>query len=174
MQQKNFIYILVFLLFALVGCSPHPYYQQFPVVKKGTYCADQNIKLLNKSGISAKRDRNSAFINISIPTNKIFLTHSANFNDHAYQLLDTIADLLNCYEEEDVKVAGNIIYDPNYGNKLTIALATEQAHQVFKYLWSQDINASLVYAEGKIASANTIDISFKKYWRDVDVHYGTE
>lgn len=175
MITKNILSKILFLLFisvGMAGCSP--YYQKFPVVKRDTYCANQQISILRQKGVIVKRDPFSAMMTIDIPTSSLFLPHSANFNDSAFKLLDNVVNILNCYEEEDVRVTGNIVENDNFGCDLMQALAEKQAHEVHKYLWSQDINASLIYTEGRFSSQNYIEIKFKKYWRDVDVHYGVQ
>lgn len=173
--KKISILFLILSFLTLAACVRHPYYEQFHVVKKDTYCANQQIQLLQKSsGAKVFRNPETAMLMVDIPTNNIFLPHSANFTDSAYKTLDYVVNILNCYEEEDVKVTGNIMPGKNWNDKLTLALAKEQAHQVYNYLWTQNINASLTYATGKITSQNFIEITFKKYWRDKDVHFGTE
>jgi len=129
------------------------------------YKATQLIRVLQADGVqtflSGDYTRNGT-IRLFIAGDNIFNQNSANFKARAFSVLDKVVLLLGLYDEEVVEVrgsAGRISSGTVYGRSLALA----RAHQVVKYLWSQDIDASFVYVDDKFAQVDFIEIIFKKY-----------
>jgi outer membrane protein OmpA-like peptidoglycan-associated protein len=159
--------ILSSVLFCLAGCSSSGgYFKRVGYQTLNTYCTNYYRSALNKKGVLVLK--NPENIKLVIPENGIFVADSANFTQNAYDTLDYVAMALKCADMEDIKVA-NFIYSP-ISSDLLIALSTERARRVTEYLWSQNINASIVYTVGKIvlnagqksADASYLVVTFKR------------
>ncbi|MFU8797663.1 MAG: OmpA family protein [Gammaproteobacteria bacterium] len=89
-------------------------------------------------------------ITVVLPADRFFKKNSSAVNTYAYAQLRKVIKLLNQYQKVGVKVSG---YTDNQGpierNK---ALSTQRAQTVAHYLWSQGIDARLLYAVGYGAS----------------------
>lgn len=150
MFNKTLKYLLIVAaLFMLAGCVGH-YYQRVNMMRINTYYANLFSERLEKFGVSVFR--NQTEVTVILPK-KIFIADAANFTSIAPRLLDEVGNLLKCYEMEVVKVVG-VMPDDCCGGRAT-ALAAERAHKVIKYFGLQDVNISLVYADGQLRSQIT-------------------
>lgn len=86
-------------------------------------------------------------INLVIPAELFFLPQSPAMRQQAYPLLNDIAKLLRTYPKTSVTITG---YTAERGDSLrNIALSRQRAQVTADYLWLQDLDARLLYTEGK-------------------------
>jgi outer membrane protein OmpA-like peptidoglycan-associated protein len=150
--MKNIYKILFVCLFAgliaLTGCTrvPKHYFRRAEFLERNAYCTRHFASVLVKNGIGVFQTKD----NIMLFANNLFVGNSANFTGAAYNALDAVVALLQCCDLEDINITGVMSY---YGGEArTMALAAERAKRVKAYLWSQHINASIIFASGAISS----------------------
>ncbi len=85
-------------------------------------------------------------IMLLIPSRSLFYGQSPRVMWRSYGILNHVADYLSKFPKIAVRVAG---YTDNCGTELrNLALSRARAQNVVKYLWSQDVDARLIYAKG--------------------------
>lgn len=120
-------------------------FDQCPCPKK---CSDaEKCRLaarLERVGVETHRVGED--MKVVIPSDLLFLPHSANFNCRYQFVLPHIASLLECYRKEDVRIAGytDCGGNPDHNKQLSVL----QAEKVAKFLWHQGIDARLLYSKG--------------------------
>lgn len=83
---------------------------------------------------------------ISIPNEKLFYTTSPRIRWSSYSMLNLTADYLKHFSTVSIRVVGytNNLHD----KKRDMALSRARAEGVANYLWSQNLDARLIYAQG--------------------------
>lgn len=153
---------LVSLFFAVAlllccGCSSakKPYYKNVILMTEQDYQAVAVIDELKESGVKVSLsggngDNKKGNIKLLVAEKDVFNPNSANFNSKALAVFDRMVVLMNLYDEESVKVQGSsVLPDADKHIPCTKALSLARSQRVVRYLWSQDINASLAYADDK-------------------------
>jgi len=77
------------------------------------------------------------FIGIYIPSDKIFVVNTADFNYRATRILDSVVSILNRYPNNNIIISGNTsgFGRPRYERQLSL----RRAQRISAYLWSQGI-----------------------------------
>lgn len=83
---------------------------------------------------------------ISIPNAELFYGNSPRIRWSSYSLLNLVADYLKYYPKISVRVVGYT--DDLHEPKRDVALSRARAQNVANYLWSQEIDTRLIYAQG--------------------------
>lgn len=101
-----------------------------------TYLEKRDIKMF-KVGEDVK---------IVIPSDHLFMPHSANFNRQYTRVFAPIEKLIWCFHKEDVKVAAftDCYGNPDRNEQLTLL----QAQRVTKFLWGKGIDTRVLYSKG--------------------------
>jgi len=153
MKYKILNYILlIFVSLLLISCTKS-YYTQARIMRLDSYYTQMFSERLGKLGVTVRQDQEN--LTVILPKS-IFVYGSANFATTTPRLLDEVVHLLKYYDLEVVRVVG-VNPDSAYGEK-TLALAAERAHRVVQYLWAQDIDIGLAYAEGLLRSQVQADV----------------
>ncbi len=85
-------------------------------------------------------------ITVIIPTDKYFYFDTAKLNDLRYKQLNMIVELVNCFPEENIFVAG---FTDNVGSKAhKRRLSQHRAQAVVAYLWAHGIKRIHLNAAG--------------------------
>lgn len=150
--MKNIFKILFVCMFAgiitLSGCTrvPKHYFRRAEFLERNAYCTRHFSSVLVKNGFGVFQTKND----IMLVANNLFIGNSANLTGAAYNALDAVVALLQCCDLEDINITGVMSY---YGGEArTKALAMERARRVKAYLWSQHVNASIIFASGEISA----------------------
>ena len=85
-------------------------------------------------------------ITLIVPTDKYFLFDTAKLNDLRYGPLSAIAELIKCFANAKVYVAGFTDDVGNYEHKRI--LSKERAQAIVAYLWTQGISERNLKAQG--------------------------
>lgn len=86
------------------------------------------------------------YVSIILPESAIFYPGTPNIRGGAYDTLRLVAAYLRFQPTEAIKVAG---YTNRSGHvQQSIALSRQQAQNVAKMLWSNELDAPLIYAVG--------------------------
>lgn len=167
------ILALICCSFFLFGCSGHHYFEKVKLMRSDDYHAMLLMEQMKKNGVVVTQ--NEKMINLHIPDRYLFYSESANLNYYAHPMLDNVVKLLGYYDSDLVEVSNSNYFDKTTANiKREQSVSQERARQVMKYLWSQGVNASFIYPEGKLIkrinkndklSEDYIDINFEKYYR---------
>jgi outer membrane protein OmpA-like peptidoglycan-associated protein len=165
-------------IFAFCGCSnPSPqYFEKITQIQKDDYFAAGTAKVLRSQGVSISSKSNSV-IAMKIPERLLFTANSANLLNTARPVLNNVVKYANYYEEESMRINSMYFSDPQKSsdNHKNLAISKERARQIEKYLWSQDINVSLIYSNGYLFNSSNSDdlssdgyitITFQKFYRE--------
>ena len=156
----RFVTALFCLAFMLSAC--HHTFKQQHITAKCSETLTDNIILCpspkvctpaaNKEIICALRhqavevNRVGEDMQIIIPSDRLFMPISANFNPEYRSVLKTVGILLQCYNKVDVRIEG---YTDCCGcedrNK---ALSLTQANAVSRYLWEHGSDTRVLYTKG--------------------------
>lgn len=113
-------------------------------------------------------------ISIILPADQVFLDCSPAIQTKAHATLNNIAELLRTYPKTSVTLTG---YTDSLGSsQRNVALSRQRAQAIADYLWAQDIDARLLYTDGKeiidpgadnistrgLKLANSIEIKFQR------------
>lgn len=174
--MKKFFKLFALFLAALIlaGCGTKQYYEKVQLIRNDDYQAASVRATLNSYGVRVAQVNGD--ILILIPNRLLFNENSANLSPYSHPILENVVKFLGYYDEEVIQVASYGYTNNVQHTRVMRALAEERAHQVIKYLISQDVSVSLIYAVGKvfpIPPANDIPteypgyltLSFKKYYR---------
>jgi outer membrane protein OmpA-like peptidoglycan-associated protein len=161
-KWKQLCCIIILFLTLLTGCIIQPGYRYIHVVRGEDYCAQKQAWNVKQQGIEVYE--NSKMTSFFIPARLLFNHDSANFNAGARKVLDVVDHYLDCYEEEDIRVTGYLTSGDNAHINEVLAMA--RADRVVKYLWLQEIDASLAYSVGKIGPKEGVEINFRKFYKD--------
>ena len=83
---------------------------------------------------------------IVIASDRLFVSHSANFQEKAKPMLNAVACLIASYNKVAVRVKG---YTDNSSPSIyNHALSAQQAAQVADYLWDYGIDVRIISADG--------------------------
>ncbi|MBY0545031.1 MAG: OmpA family protein [Gammaproteobacteria bacterium] len=94
-----------------------------------------------------------------LPSENYFYANSSHFNEKMYPAVVDIAQYINQYDLETVKVAG---YTDNQGNDYrNIAMSREQAQIVSSLLWMDHVRPSFMYTIGYGSAYPIADNSVK-------------
>jgi len=107
----------------------------------GYYMDTQEAKLrkqLRGSGVSVQRDGNN--INLIMPSNITFATNGRNLNSGFYNVLDSVALVLNEYDKTTVVVSGHT--DSTGSDAYNQKLSTDRANSVADFLASKKVNSA--------------------------------
>lgn len=79
------------------------------------------------------------YVSINIPTDRLFDTNSSEFLDNAPVILNSAAEVLKRYPQNNIIISGNT---SGFGTtKWQLKLSEARARQVAAYLWAQGINS---------------------------------
>lgn len=166
---KITISIGFFLL--LIGCANHEVDSYYHEIMSPEPVSSIHMKQLQSqlqdAGVNIyQTDKDMTLI---IPDAVLFRPHSANFYNKAYYILDTIKDFTDYYEKAVIEVTG---FGKPHINAESKFLAEARAQKVVQYLWSQKIDASLIYAKGSNGECfeSTVETKQVNYDRIV-VHF---
>lgn len=96
-------------------------------------------------------------ITLVLPAAQFFLAKSPAIEQQAYSVLNDVAMLLRTYPKTSVTIIG---YTDNLGSsQRNVALSRQRAQATADYLWSQELDARLLYTEGRGASNPLADNS---------------
>ena len=173
--------LLILLSVSLLLCQSCAYnysrthYEKVRLMTAADYKAAQIIGQLQKHNVQVFSDKNNAVnanndalgvTQIFINNDIIFNKNSANFNANARNVLDNMVALLNCYEEDVVKIQGSVSGAASSDTMYKNALMMDRAHKVAQYLWSQDVNATFLYAMSNTIPHDHVAITFQRFRRD--------
>jgi outer membrane protein OmpA-like peptidoglycan-associated protein len=167
--------VVLSLCCLLGGCSREkPYYKRVWLMNGSDYQGAKAIKALQGKGVDVqwyavndKRGHKKEYIKLLIPVHPLFNKDSANLSASAYSVLDLVVSLLNCYDQDVVQVKGSArvmqrSQDQGDAEQYAKALALLRAQGIVKYLWSQEVGATLIYADSEQAPQHYAEITFKK------------
>jgi intracellular multiplication protein IcmN len=188
-------YLLVCCLFILSGCANEVIVDQTHIFDEEKQAMSSQYEVTRadiaknqeeRRNLLMKLDRQGVLaftvgetVTLSVLSDRLFNTNSANINEQGKETLDEIAGLLKTYDKVDVNVAGYMV---NFGSvHRDRILSDQQAQKVVKYLWGFNIDTRMMVAKGegvrhRIASNNTalgrqlnrrIDISFRYYPKQI-------
>ena len=118
----------------------------------GYYMDRQEDKLraqLQSTGVSVTRDGDNIILNM--PGNVTFATNSSNISADFYQVLDSVALVINEFEKTYVDVIGHT--DNTGADTYNQQLSEARASSVARYLQSQQVLAARVMTRGMGESA---------------------
>jgi len=176
LKEKNNIikkiFVMFFCLFFLFGCEHH-YFEKVKLIRSDDYHAALVMNQMQKSGAIILQDEKN--ITLRIPARYLFYSESANLNFYSHSMLDNVVKVLGYYDTDLLKITSyNYINNSTTNIKRAQAISLERARQVMKYLWSQKVNASFIYPEGKLVkhlnkndkiAEGYIDVNFEKFYR---------
>lgn len=113
----------------------------------GYYMDNQEAKLrkqLRNSGVSVVREGNN--INLVMPGNITFATGSGNIKSNFYDVLDSVAIVINEFNKTRVVVSGHT--DSTGADSYNQALSEQRAHSVASYLRSRQVLSDRLDAVG--------------------------
>jgi outer membrane protein OmpA-like peptidoglycan-associated protein len=113
----------------------------------GYYMDQQENKLraqLQNSGVSVTRNGNNIILNM--PGNVTFATDSSNISPNFYDVLSSVALVLNEYEKTYVDITGHT--DSTGAESYNMQLSVARANSVASYLKSQSVLAQRIYTQG--------------------------
>lgn len=145
MEKLIKIVMLISTLAILSGCVSEPiYYSESMIQSEGARISAIHKHLL---AYQVRIFQNDDSMLIFLPSKTFFNNNSANFSMSSFQALDLIVEYLGYYEISTVSIIGFAgVPMKEMDNKL---LARERAQKVMHYLWSRNIDASMVYSDGK-------------------------
>jgi len=83
---------------------------------------------------------------VSIPNGHLFYPNSPRIRWSSYAMLNLTADYLRQFPKVSVRVVGYT--DNQHNRKRDMGLSRARAQKVANYLWTQNIDARLIYAQG--------------------------
>ncbi|MBT8122510.1 MAG: OmpA family protein [Gammaproteobacteria bacterium] len=113
----------------------------------GYYMDQQENKLraqLQNSGVSVTRNGNNIILNM--PGNVTFATDSSNISPNFYDVLSSVALVLNEYEKTYVDITGHT--DSTGAESYNMQLSVARANSVASYFKSQNVLAQRIYTQG--------------------------
>lgn len=127
----------------------------------GYYMDQQEAKLreqLRNSGVSVTRSGDNIILNM--PGNITFATNSSNITSGFYDVLNSVALVINEFEKTYVDVTGHT--DSTGSDQYNQTLSEKRANSVANYLTSQQVLSQRIYTKGMgetqpIASNDTAD-----------------
>jgi outer membrane protein OmpA-like peptidoglycan-associated protein len=177
-MKKLITFIFLFGSLALLGCSnpPPQYFEKITQIQKDDYFASGTAKILRSQGVRISK-KDNAVIAMRIAERQLFTANSANLLNSARPILNNVVKFANYYEEESMRINSVYFTDPQKpgNNNKKLAISKERARQIEKYLWSQDINCSLIYSNGFLFNSSDsndlsadgyITITFQKFYRE--------
>ena len=136
------------------------------------YTAKQKALLQRMQGRKIQALEVGEQIMLILPADKFYLPCSPAIQREAYPALNDIAQLLRTYPKTSVTITG---YTDNLGSgQRNVALSRQRAQTIADYLWSQDMDARLVYTEGKGAIGALADNSYAqgRWWnRRIEINF---
>jgi outer membrane protein OmpA-like peptidoglycan-associated protein len=113
----------------------------------GYYMDQQENKLrqqLRNTGVSVTRDGNNIILNM--PGNVTFATDSSNISADFYQVLNSVALVINEFEKTYVDITGHT--DSTGSDSYNMQLSIARASSVARYLESRDVLPQRIYTKG--------------------------
>lgn len=113
----------------------------------GYYMDQQEAKLrqkLQNTGVSVTRNGDNIILNM--PGNVTFATDSSNISSDFYDVLSSVALVINEFEKTYVDVTGHT--DSTGSDSYNMQLSVARANSVATYLKSQGILAQRIYTQG--------------------------
>lgn len=99
---------------------------------------------LQRTGVSIKRTDNK--LELVMPGNLTFNTSSSNINSDFYEVLDSVAKVMNEYNKTDIFISGHT--DNTGKDSYNMILSKNRADSVAKYLRSRKVEANRITTEG--------------------------
>lgn len=169
LRKCSRLFLLAFLpIFFCISCaSDEPYYKKVRLMTTQDYQAIKLVDNLKRVGVKVfyygnNFGKNSA-VQLFVAENDIFNRDSANFNSRAVSIMDKVIALMDCYDEEVLKVRASIPPVVNNDERYARVLSLARAERVIQYLTSQDINATFVYADNDSKLPGYVEIFFQKF-----------
>jgi outer membrane protein OmpA-like peptidoglycan-associated protein len=127
----------------------------------GNYMDKQEDKLreqLSNTGVSVTRDGDNIILNM--PGNVTFATNSSDISADFYQVLNSVALVINEFEKTYVDITGHT--DSTGADEYNMQLSVARASSVARYLESREVLPERIYSQGMgetrpIASNDTPD-----------------
>jgi flagellar motor protein MotB len=146
--------LVLSLSFLLSGCdffSTPQYFDRVTLINKNDYFASLVSKDLNHEGVNVRHDGKTTTFTIANDT--LFNENSANLTHSATPILNNVVKFVGYYDIETITVSTFSIAmnTPAFDYSKSSAIAKNRALRVEKYLWSQNIDASIIYANGKLS-----------------------
>jgi len=113
----------------------------------GYYMDQQENKLreqLRNTGVSVTRDGNNIILNM--PGNVTFATNSSDISANFYQVLNSVALVINEFEKTYVDVTGHT--DSTGADDYNMQLSVARASSVARYLESRNVLSQRIYTKG--------------------------
>jgi outer membrane protein OmpA-like peptidoglycan-associated protein len=113
----------------------------------GYYMDQQENKLrqqLQNTGVSVTRDGDNIILNM--PGNVTFATDSSNISADFYQVLNSVALVINEFEKTYVDVTGHT--DSTGSDAYNMQLSVARASSVARYLESRSVLSQRIYTQG--------------------------
>jgi outer membrane protein OmpA-like peptidoglycan-associated protein len=113
----------------------------------GTYMDRQEAKLraeLEKTGVSVTRIGNN--ITLNMPGNITFATNSADLNAGFFQVLNSVALVVNEFNQTVIEVAGHT--DNTGGDQYNLQLSERRAGAVAAYLGTRNVRSDRIITVG--------------------------
>jgi outer membrane protein OmpA-like peptidoglycan-associated protein len=114
----------------------------------GYYMDQQENKLrqqLQNTGVSVTRDGDNIILNM--PGNVTFATDSSNISADFYEVLNSVALVINEFEKTYVDVTGHT--DSTGSDTYNMQLSVARASSVARYLESRSVLPQRIYTQGK-------------------------
>ena len=112
------------------------------------YYMDEQDKVLRQelqgTGVSVTKTGNNIILNM--PGNITFKTASSDLSPNFFEVLDSVAKVLNKYDKTAIEVAGHT--DSTGSRDANMTLSYKRAQAVAKYLQSQKVKAARFAIEG--------------------------
>ena len=166
MQKKINYLLLLSILIVLSGCSfksSPQYFERVTEVSKNDYFA--NIEISKLKQYTANVNSNYAGILLTIPENKLFYANSTNLTPDGRSILNHVVKLVSYYDVEAITVT-NIDFasnDPRVDNAKKSAITKNRALKIEQYLWSQNVDSSVIYSIGKLLRSSQTNNSNTGY-----------
>ena len=113
----------------------------------GYYMDQQESKLrakLQNSGVSVTRNGNNIILNM--PGNVTFATNSSNISANFYEVLSSVALVINEFEKTYVDITGHT--DSTGADSYNMQLSVARASSVSSYFRSQGVVSQRIFAQG--------------------------
>lgn len=113
----------------------------------GYYMDQQENKLrqrLQNTGVSVTRDGNNIILNM--PGNITFATNSSDISANFYEVLNSVALVINEFEKTYVDITGHT--DSTGADEYNMQLSVARATSVARYLESQNVIPQRIYTKG--------------------------
>lgn len=143
LKYSGLVWVLAALL--LSGCATRQSLYK-PAPKPTTVAGIRRADIAELRGYGVQVIQLGETFRFVLMSDAVFNPDSANIRPEYRFILNTLAELINTYDKDDVQVAG---YTDDQGNvPRQQALTTRQAQVIANFLWDKGIDSQLTYAVG--------------------------